>query len=334
MGVKIAAISSYLPDFKYTNEDFYRDFPEAAREQLLKVGVQERHLAEKGETSSDLAVKAAEKLFSEHKIDRNSIDFLIYNANEQDYFLPPTSCVVHERLGLQKSCGTIDFNHGCSAYVYGLGIAKGFITTSGVKRVLYLTSSVLTKRFHPKDKSSRYIFGDAASATLLEYDHHSDIGPFEYGTDGKGFDKIIVRDGYERYPIHENSFQENTDEFGNISSNGHFRMDGVSVFLFSVRTVPAMIQRLMEKSGLQPEAIDLYVFHQPNVFLNETIRKKAGIPEDKFVHYMGLTGNTVQSTIPIALEHCINTGRLQRGMTVLLAGFGVGLSWSATVMRY
>ena len=334
MSAKIQAISCYLPEKIYTNEEFYRDFPAAKDTSLEKVGVQQRHIVAPGQTASDMAFEAAEQLFREHGIDRSDIDFLVLCTLENDYYAPSTACVLHGRLGLKTSCGAIDYNLGCSAYVYGLGMAEGFMHATGAKNILLLTTSTLSRTFHSGDRSSHFVFGDAATATLLSRSELPMLGPFVFGTDGKGFEKIIIRDGGARNPVTDASFAEEKDEYGNITSRAHLFMDGVGVFLFTMRTVPAMIHELLEKAQLRMEAIDLFVFHQANVFLNETLRKKLGIPEEKFVHSMADTGNTVQATIPIALYEARKSGRLQPGMTVVLAGFGSGLSWSATIARF
>lgn len=334
MAAKIEALSYYLPEKVYSNEDFYRDFPEARTSSLEKVGVRKRHIVGPGQTASDLAFEAAEKLFREHGINRSEIDFLVLCTLEYDYYTPSTACVLHGRLGLKKDCGALDYNLGCSAYVYGLAMADGLMHTTGAKKLLLLTTSVLTHTFHPKDRSSRFVFGDAATATLLTASDASSLGPFVFGTDGTGFEKIIVRDGGTRHPLTDASYAELTDEYGNITSNAHFSMDGVGVFLFTMRTVPGMISDVLKKAGLSQNDVDLFVFHQPNVFLNETLRKKMNIPEEKFVHCMADFGNTVQGTIPIALYESRLNGRLKPGMTVMLAAFGVGLSWGAAIARF
>ncbi len=335
MPARIQAISYHLPDQVYTNVDFFADFPDAKASSLQKVGVEKRHFITEGQTSSDLAVLAAEKLFAEHQIDRNSIDFLLVCIIDTDFYTPQSSAVIHGRLGLKKSCGALDYSMGCSAFTYGLGLACGILESMKPKNVLLLTTSTLSTTFHPDDRSSWFVFGDGAAATLLANDDlSSGIGPFVYGTDGTGFEKIIVRDGWARNPLNTDSHTIQTDEFGNVSSNACFKMDGVGVMLFTLKTVPAMIQELLEKSKLQLSDIDLFVFHQANVFLNETIRKKMQIPEEKFVHCMAQTGNTGASTIPIALYESKKNGRLKRGMKVLVAGFGTGLSWSATIIHY
>lgn len=334
MSAKIQAISYYLPRTEYSNDDFCAEFPDANRSSLGKVGVASRRRVGEGETASDMAYAAAQRLFEEHNIDPQTIDFLILVNLEPDYYTPPTSCVLHGRLNLKKQCGVFEYNHGCSAYVYGLGLAEGVIHSMGASNVLLLTASVLSNTFHEKDHNSKFIFGDAASATLVTASAERGLGPYVYGTDGSGYNKIIVEDGHARNPINDSSSSEISDEYGNISSKANFKMDGVGVFLFSMRVVPAMITDLLAKSELSVEAVDYFVFHQPNRFLNETLRKKLNIPEEKFVHDFEYTGNTVQATIPIALKHLSDQGKLKPGTTVVLAGFGVGLSWISTIARF
>lgn len=330
----IKCLSYTLPSNVYTNEDYYSNFPDVKSVNMEKIGVKQRHVITQGQTASDLAQLAAEKLFLEHSIDRNMIDFLIVSILEHDYYTPSTACVLHGKLGLQKKCGALDFDLGCSAYVYGLGLADGVMKSMGAKNVLLLTTSVLTKTFHPKDRNSHFVFGDAGTATLLTLSEKENLGPFVFGTDGSSFEKIIIRDGGTRNPLDKNSENELKDEFGNITSNANFAMDGIGVFNFSLKTVPTMIEELLTKASLTQNDIDLFVFHQPNKFLNETLRKKMNIPEPKFVHCLENTGNTVAGTIPIALYESIANGRLKPGMTVVLAGFGVGLSWAATIARF
>lgn len=334
MGAKIGAISYYLPEKVYSNVDFFKDFPDSLGSSLEKTGVIERHIIGADETASDMAEKAALKLFSEHQIDPQSIDFLILCNLEPDYYTPATSAVLHGKLGLPEHCGVLDYNHGCSAYIYGIGMAEGAMLTSGAKRVLLLTTSALTHTFHPKDKSSKFIFGDAASATIIDATDTGMIGPYIYGTDGRGFNRIIKEDGGARNPITDESQKEITDEYGNTTSRGSFYMNGNSVFLFTLKKVPQMIAQLLAKAGLQTEDIDQFVFHQPNEFLNETLRKKIGIPEEKFIHHFARTGNTVQATIPICLHKLREDGKLKPGTTALLAGFGVGLSWNCVIARF
>lgn len=334
MNAYIKATSYYLPEKIYSNEDFFNRFPEAAggRENLLKTGVKTRHIINGNETASDLAVKAAEVFFKEHSVTREEIDFLMFCSLEFDYYTPTTACVIQERLGLPIHCGALDFNLGCSGFVYGLSLAKGMIESNGIKNVLLLTSSALTKKFHPGDKSSLFVFGDGAAATLISGREEKGIGSFVFGTDGKGKNKIIVKDGGARNPINDSSAIDVTDEYGNTTNPSTFYMNGTSVFVFALKTVPQMIKDLLAKENKTLEDIDLFIFHQANLFLIQSIANKMGIPQDKIFNYME-HGNTVASTIPIALHEAVKSGKAKKGDTILVAGFGVGLSWAANIFK-
>jgi 3-oxoacyl-[acyl-carrier-protein] synthase-3 len=332
----IKGISYYLPETIFTNKDFYSLFPEAVsnKENLDMIGVEQRRITKTSETASDLAVKSALQFFKEHKVEPSEIDFLLFCAQEFDYYGPTSACIIHEKIGLPKNCGALDFNLGCSGFVYGLSLAKGMIESIGVKNVMLITSSTLTKKFHPKDKSSRYVFGDGAAATLISSRSAEEgIGKFIFGTDGKGANKIIVKDGGARNPISDSSFVESADEYGNVTNAACYYMDGPGVFIFGLKTVPKMINELLEKEQKKTDDIDLFIFHQANLFLIDHIRKKLHLSEEKIFNFMGEVGNTVSSSIPIALAEAIKAGKAKKGQTILLAGFGVGLSWAATTIR-
>jgi 3-oxoacyl-[acyl-carrier-protein] synthase III len=334
MPARIHSTRYFLPKTAYTNADFFAEFPELKGSSIEKTGVKTRRIAQKNEVSSDMALAAAEVLIKEENIDRSTIDFVLYNSADLDFYTPATSCVIQGKLGLPTSCGTMDIVNGCSSFVYALGIASGIIDNMGAKNVLLLTSSVLTKYIHPKDKGNRFLFGDGSAATLITYSEKSRIGPFVYGTDGASYQKIIIKDGFARFPLSGSSHVDRTDEYGNTVNDASFDMDGTAIFLFSSKRVPVMIDELLTKASLTKNDIDLFIFHQPNVFLNEHLRHKMGIAPERFFHCMENFGNTVQSTIPIAIREAQIAGKLKPGMKVLLAGFGTGLSWAATIVQF
>ncbi len=329
MAAFIKAISYYLPETIVTNEELVADFPEWTVEKIVeKVGVRQRHIAA-NETISDMAVKAAENLFSQNlDIDRNTIDFILICTQSPDYFLPSTACIVQARLGLQKKCGAFDFNLGCSGYEYGLAVAKGFIETGIASNILFITSEAYNKHLHPRDKGNRTIFGDAATATLISTEGFAEIGDFVLGSDGTGAEKLIVRTGGMAHPERANDLV--FDDDGNPHSSDYLYMNGGEIFSFTLLTVPKMVKNTLEKHGLTKDDITLYVFHQANKFMLNHLRKKLKIEESKFFINMDNIGNTVSSTVPIALADAKTDG-LMKGK-ILIAGFGVGLSWGATVL--
>ena len=328
--IYIKAIAYYLPEKVVTNEDIVRDFPEWSVEKIAsKVGVNQRHVAD-GETISDMAVKAAEALFEEHPgIERQAIDFVLLCTQSPDYFLPSTACIVQNRLGLPTTCGAFDFNLGCSGYEYGLATAKGYIAAGIAQNVLLITAESYNKHIHPRDKGNRTIFGDAATATLVSTDGFAEIGDFVLGTDGSGAEELIVKSGGMACPDKVNDLEY--DENGNPHSSDYLYMDGTEIFNFTLRVVPSMVSETLEKNHFGKNDIDLYIFHQANRFMLNHLRKKLKIEEGKFFINMAEVGNTVSSTIPLALYDAQKAGLLHGN--ILLAGFGVGLSWGACILK-
>ena len=330
MAAYIKAISCYLPEKIVTNEELVADFPEWTVEKITeKVGVRQRHVAGT-ETISDMAVKASLRLFEENpEIEKSDIDFVLVCTQSPDYFLPSTACLVQSRLGLTTKCGAFDFNLGCSGYEYGLAVAKGLIEARIAGNILFITSEAYNKHLHPRDKGNRTIFGDAATATLISREGFARIGDFVLGTDGNGAENLIVRTGGMAHP--DKAGDLTFDEDGNPRSSDYLYMNGGEIFSFTLITVPKMVRQTLEKNGLEKDDIDLYVFHQANKFMLNHLRKKLKIEEDKFFLNMENIGNTVSSTVPIALADAKKQGLLKGN--VLIAGFGVGLSWGATVLE-
>ena len=326
----IKSISYYTPTQVLSNESLVREFPEWTVEKVAsKVGIHQRYISSDNETAGDMALKAAEKLFNEHTIDRNDIDFILLCTQSPDYFLPSTSCILQDRLGLRQDIGAFDFNLGCSGFVYGLSVAKGLVAAGIAKNILLLTSETYTKYLHPEDKGNRTIFGDAASATLVSDVGFAEIGEFVLGTDGSGYEHLIVRSGASRNPIMQNDVC--FDDNGNPISSDHLFMNGHDIFTFTIERVPKMIQDLLNKSNFTKEDISLFVPHQANTYILEFLRKKMQIDKEKYYINLANFGNTVSSTIPIALCEARKENKLHGN--VLLAGFGVGLSWGATILK-
>lgn len=325
----IKAISYYLPERIVTNEELVRQFPEWTVEKIAdKIGVSSRHVSADDETAGDLAVKAAEKLLLENGIDRKTIDFVLFCTQSPDHFLPSTACLIQDRLQLSTSCGAFDFNLGCSGYEYGLAVAEGLITGGMAKNILILTAETYNKYLHPRDKSNKTIFGDGSSATLIATDGFAEIGKFSFGTDGRGGKSLIVETGASRNREKRNDIT--FDEEGNPKSSDYLFMDGRSIFDFTVKAVPPMINDILDKNDLTKNDIDLYVFHQANQYMINFLRKIIGIEKDKFYVYLNEVGNTVSSTIPIALCEARKEGRLKGH--IVLAGFGVGFSWGGCLI--
>lgn len=330
MDACIKHISYYLPENILTNEQLVMEFPEWSVEKIAsKVGVNKRHIAADDETALDMGVKAAEKLFTENDIDKSSVDFLLFCTQSPDYFLPTSACIIQNRLGLPTSCGALDFNLGCSGYIYGLSLAKGLIAGNIAKNVLLITSETYSKHLYPKDKGNRTIFGDAAAATLLSTDGFAKIGEFVLGTDGRGAENLMVKTGGMRNKCIKNDLH--FDENKNPKSSDYLYMNGGEIFNFTSEAVPVLTEEVLVKNHLLIEDIDLFVFHQANKYMMNYLRKLIGIEIDKFYVCLEDAGNTVSSTIPIALYKAKKENKLKNN--ILLAGFGVGYSWGGVTLN-
>ena len=331
----IKAITYHLPSQKLTNKQLAQEFQDWGMEKIYeKTGIAERRLAAADECASDLGVIAAEKLFATGVCRPQEIDFLIFCTQTPDYFLPTSACLIQDRLGLSTSCGAIDINLGCSGYVYGLALAKGLIETDLSNNILLLTADTYTKLIHPEDKSVRTLFGDGAAATLISGDGEIEsIGPFVFGTDGRGVDKLIVPAGGFRLPLSSETAVETQDASGNVRSAQNLYMDGPEIFNFSLREVPKAVNQLLEKSKLTIDDVDYFIFHQANKFMLEKLRNKIKIPLDKFCINLETVANTVSTSIPLALSLDYENILIKKGSKIMLVGFGVGFSWGACMIQ-
>jgi len=329
----IKAISYYLPKKVVTNEELVKEFPEWSVEKVAqKVGVDSRHLAAENETAGDMAEKAARKLFEEYQIDPKSIDFLMLCTQSPDYFLPSTACLLQDRLGIPTSAGAFDYNLGCSGCIYGMAMAKGLIAAGIAKNVLLLTAETYNKYLHPSDKSNRSIFGDGAAACLISTEGFAEIGEFSLGTDGSGANNLIVKTRASRQKEATGKFVE--DDEGHVWYDDYLYMNGGAIFNFTLDAVPAMMKEILKMNKLEKNQIDYYVFHQANKFMLNTIRKVCVLPKDRFYVNLTTTGNTVSSTVLIGLKDCIDNRTIAKGDKVMISGFGVGLSWGGTILRF
>lgn len=335
---KLADIATYFPPNVLRNEELADLFPDWPAAKIFdKTGIRKRHIAGPDQTSGDMAYEAATNLFNQGVINRNDIDFIILCTQAPDYILPTTACILQHRLGISRHAGALDINLGCSGFVYGLSLAKGLIETGSAKCVLLLTADTYSKYIHPQDKSVRTLFGDAASASAIVADSACDIesiGPFVFGTDGSGAKNLIVEAGSFRMPKTTETGNEKIEEFGNVRSLENLYMNGPEVLAFSLKEVPRATEELLQKANVQKENIDFFILHQANKFMLDALRKKMKISEEKLPILIENCGNTVSSTIPIALAQLKLNGRLQSGHRLMLVGFGVGYSWAACLLNF
>lgn len=330
MGEIIKEICLHFPDTIVTNSDLQQEFPEWDYSNFEKrVGIRSRRIAKPAETALDLAEKAAIAVLK--KYDRLSIDFIVLCTQSPDYHLPTSACILQHRLGLRKDIGAIDFNLGCSGFIYGLAMSKGYLSAGIANSVLFIVSETYSKHIYKGDRANRAIFGDAAAAIIIEKDDHSHIGRFILGTDGAGYDKLIIPNGGMRSAVNQEAkvWEYGT---GNTTTDNNLYMNGPEIFNFTIETVPKLVEQTLEKNNLITTDIDFFIFHQANRFMLEHLRKKIKIDKERFLLDFEETGNTVSVTIPIVLKNAIDKGIIKTGNKVMLVGFGVGLSWGATVI--
>ena len=324
----IGPIAVHLPERVETNEELEAEFPSWDMKLIgSKTGVARRHIAAPGECASDLGVKAAEKLFQQFDVDPRSIDFLLLCTQTPDYPLPTTACLMQDRLKLRTSVGAIDFNLGCSGFVYGLSLADGLIRGGAAKRVLLVTAETYSKYIAPDDRSLRPIFGDGAAATLLEAAPEPTLSGFVFGTDGRGADTLIVNRGGAR--LAEDAIQPRHRQ----RWKSPLYMDGPSLINLTVGTIPQLVEDVTKTAGLDAEQIDLYLFHQATFKMLDELRQRLGLSPERMPIVLEDCGNTVSSTIPIVIEELRRTGRLMPGLRSMLIGFGVGFSWAGCVWK-
>lgn len=323
----VDTISLYFPEETLDNKKLSDLFNVDEQKILKATGIKNRYISGKDELASDMAFRVVENFFVEYSIDRTIIDCLIFCSECYDYIAPTSSCILQNRLNLNKDIACIDMPYGCSGYIYGLAMAKSFVNTGIAKNVLFVTADTSTKTISPSDLELRSIFSDAASVTFVNSTNYNTIGEFVFGTDGGGWESIhISRSGF-RKPMDSVFLEEEG------LTNGKMVMNGLEIFNFGLRVVPKLLDDTLEKNNLKLEDIDLFIFHQPSLFLLKTLRKKINIPESKFFINIESHGNTVSTSIPLALKEAKEQGKLTTGMTVLLIGFGIGFSWAGTIIK-
>lgn len=329
----IKAVEYYLPEKTISNDDIKEEFSDFSSEKLYKkIGVSERHISSVNQTSLDMAEVVTQNLLNNHKIDKECIDYVLLCTQSPDYFLPTSACILQNRLSLRKNIGALDFNLGCSGYIYGLSVAKGLIYAGIADNVLLVTSETYSKFIHPKDKINKIIFGDASSATLISVDGVAEIKDFSLGTDGSGYNDLIVKTGGLRNKSHINDLE--FDDMGNPTSSDYLFMNGSKIFNFTLENVPQLVKEVLLKNKLSKEDVSTYIFHQANKYMLEFLRKKAKIPKENFYQYFENVGNTVSSTIPIALFEALEEGVISKNTYTMLVGFGVGLSWGGVILKF
>tara|TARA_B110000003_G_scaffold276387_1_gene322588 strand:+ start:1648 stop:2631 length:984 start_codon:yes stop_codon:yes gene_type:complete len=320
----------YLTE-KVIDSNFLQDTFESFDKEKFenKIGIKERYVVSEDESSLELSIRSCKKLFE--SFDKSKVDFIVYCTQTPKHILPGNSSQLQHELGLE-SIPSFDFNLGCSGYVYGLSIAKAFIESGIANCVLLVTSDTYSKYINKKDKSNRSIFGDGSTATIIDKYLSRNIGKFILGTDGSKFQNLIIENGggYKSSNCNPELLKYGTDNF---YTKNDLYMNGIEIFNFTIQLVPDLVEKTLIKNNLEKNEIDYFIFHQANSFMLDYLRKKIKIPKEKFYNNLEFSGNTVSSTIPIAIKLSQKAEKIKKGDKVMLVGFGVGLSWGATILK-
>jgi len=344
--IYVNALSTYLPSLKHDNNEIIADYlrfggansDDITADSVFKqTGVKYRYTAPLDETAKDLGNAAAKRMIQEFETDKRVIDYIIFVSDALEYKGPTTACIIQHNLGINSNSGAIDILHGCTGWIYGLSLAKALISSKQASNLLLITSDVPTKVIHPVDLELRALFSDGAAATLISNQQDNElnftIGEFVFGTDGKGEKYLWVERSATKEPA-DIEWLKQYEDVPTKLGGGRLRMDSPKIFLFALRNVPKLIQQILAKNQLGEEDIDFYVLHQANGTMLEFLRKRMKIPKEKFIISIENVGNTVSSSIPFAMKEMMDKGKIKAGHKVLVAGFGIGLSWGGTVLQF
>jgi len=316
MSISIESTGYHLASKKETNTDLKNDNPDWDVDLIYsKTGVRTRYISSQNETALSLCIEAAKKL----SFDVNDIGACIFVSQSPDYMLPTSACIAQEKLALSRDIAAFDINLGCSGFIYALSVVKGVLSDINKPKALLLCGDTYTKFIRKNDRTCRPVFSDAGSAILLSKSDKNKIGPFSFGTDGRGFDKLIVR----------NRASKIESEYDNF-----IHMNGAEVLLFTMANVPNGVKALLKEANLSINDIDHFLFHQASTVVLDNIQRKLGIPDEKFPRNNKDIGNTVSATIPILIKDLEDEGKLKKGQKLLLFGFGVGYSYGGCILEY
>jgi 3-oxoacyl-[acyl-carrier-protein] synthase-3 len=330
--VRIAGISACVPERVENNAEYPLLSPEERAKVIQTTGIERRRMAKKDQCTSDLCVVAADRLLNDLGWNRDEVDAVILVSQSSDYTVPATAPMLQDRLGLPRTCLAFDINLGCSGYTYGLQVLGSLISAGHLRKGLLLVGDTPSKTVSPQDRSAATLFGDAGAATALEF-LEGEVMHFDFGSDGRGYAAIMIPDGGLRNPVGPQSLEVTQIDEGIARSRCQLILDGVEIFNFSIREVPKTVRSLMTTASKSVEDVDAFVFHQANFFMNDLIRKKLKVPEEKVPYTLREYGNTSSASIPLTIVAKLRDRVTSDKMAMVLSGFGVGLSWATAYIE-
>lgn len=327
--VKLSGLSACVPRSVEENKNLALFSGDEATKFMESTGVERRRIAEAGTTTSDLCFLAAEQLIKDLGWQKEDIDCLIFVTQTPDYILPATSCILQERLKLSEDCYALDISLGCSGWLYGASTITSLMQNGDFKKGLLLVGDICTANCNTKDKSTWPLFGDAGTASSFEYEVGNPGFKFQFGTDGSGYEAIIIPDGGFRNPFKAESLVDYEIEEGIVRNNLNAILNGMDVFAFGISKGPQSVNKLLERFEINKDEVDAYIFHQANLFMNEKIRKKLKLPIEKVPYSLKNFGNTSCATIPLTLATELREKLSNEKQQIIACAFGVGLSWGS-----
>lgn len=331
-GVGIRALAACVPANVSKNADALQGVVPAdeIEKTIHAIGIREKRIAPADVCASDLCFAAAEKLFDDNpEISRDSIDVLLFMSQTGDFKIPATAPILQQRLGLSQNCAAMDLSLGCSGYIYALSTAFAYANLPTVRRVLLLDGETFSKIVNPRDRVNAPLYGDAGTATLVEKSEEFGSSSFVLKTDGSGENAVKIPAGGCRIPISSETTKEKTDATGTRSDCEVF-MNGMDVFNFAIRSVPAVMKETSALEGFSPAESDAVVFHQANKMMTDFLAARMKIPAEKILYSLDKYGNTSSASVPLTISE--RGEKFPARERVLLCGFGAGLSWGAAVL--
>ena len=330
--VRIAGMSACVPAQVEDNRTLpiYKDESEALKV-IASTGIERHHKVEPGTTASDLTVKAVERLLEDMGWQPDEVDCFAYVCTSRDYIAPQTACILQDRLKLRNDCCVFDLPFGCSGWVYGMSIVGSMMSHGTLKRAILVAAETNTQNRNQRDTTVRPLFGDAATATALEFDpEHSRPMNFMYGVDGAGFDAVWAPYGGMRNPVTADALEEKEVSPGVFRRGVDMIVNGMDVFGFAIKRPPRSLKELISTFNIDVETVDLLFLHQANKFIDEKIRKAIQITPEKTPYCLEEYGNVTSASIPLTMvTRCQDKLSGATQQHCLACGFGVGLAWAS-----
>lgn len=324
LGVQIVSCGSYVPDTVVTNDELAARFGFDANWITQRTGIEARRHARPDQATSDLCIEAARKAIRAARVNPADIDLVVVGTFSPDFPFPSTACIVQDKLDLDAAA--VDVQAACAGFMYALTTAAQYVATGNSKLALVIGGDCNSRITNPHDQRTAPLFGDGAGAVLLAAgDSHQGLLCYQMGADGSGASLLDRPSGGSRRPPTHSDLDEGLQ---------YLRMDGRNVFKWAVNLVTDTIDLVLAKTGMSVHDVSLYVLHQANIRIIDSATRQLGIPENKVFNNLHKYGNTSGGSIPIALDEAFQAGRIHRGDTLLLSGFGAGLTWGTALVRW